>query len=176
MRASPWSRPRARCPKATAIAERWIRTLRAELTDRMLVLGHRHPHRMPTEYLRHYNHTRPHRSLGLQPPGTLPTPSTSPSTAEYAANQSSADSSTNTSEPPDHQCATEYEPVQRLRRNKRLLQVIAGIAVMMLLALRPALWLPRSLSLDPPLTLILVRTTAMVVLEGRGVAGSKVSR
>jgi transposase InsO family protein len=58
----------ARCPKANAIAERWIRTLRAELTDRMLTLGPRHLRRVLAEYLHHYNHARPHRSLGLQPP------------------------------------------------------------------------------------------------------------
>lgn len=58
----------ARCPKAKAIAERWIRTLRAELTDRMLILGPRHLRRVLIEYVRHYNNARPHRSLGLQPP------------------------------------------------------------------------------------------------------------
>ena len=70
----------AHCPKANAIAERWIRTLRAELTDRMLILGPRHLRRMPTEYARHYNHARPHRALALQPP--LP-----PATIIYLAEQ-----------------------------------------------------------------------------------------
>lgn len=58
----------ARCPQANAIAERWIRTLRAELTDRMLILGPRHLRRVLSEYVRHYNQARPHRALGLQPP------------------------------------------------------------------------------------------------------------
>jgi transposase InsO family protein len=58
----------ARCPRANAIAERWIRTLRAELTDRMPIHGQRHLLRALSEYVRHYNHARPHRSLGLQPP------------------------------------------------------------------------------------------------------------
>jgi transposase InsO family protein len=58
----------ARCPKANAIAERWIRTLRAELTDRMLILNPRHLRRVLVEYVRHYNNARPHRALGLQPP------------------------------------------------------------------------------------------------------------
>jgi transposase InsO family protein len=57
-----------RCPRANAIAERWIRTLQAELTDRMLILGERHLCRVLTDYLRHYNHARPHRTLDLQPP------------------------------------------------------------------------------------------------------------
>jgi transposase InsO family protein len=58
----------ARCPQANAIAERWIRTLRAELTDRMLILGPRHLRRVPSEYVRHYYQARPHRALGLQQP------------------------------------------------------------------------------------------------------------
>jgi putative transposase len=56
------------CPRANAYAERWIRTLRAELTDRMLILGERHLRRVLAEYLRHYNNHRPHRGLGLAPP------------------------------------------------------------------------------------------------------------
>ena len=58
----------ARCPKANAIAERSIRTLHAELTDRTLILGTRHLRRVLTEYVRHYNQARPHRALSPQPP------------------------------------------------------------------------------------------------------------
>jgi putative transposase len=57
-----------RCPRANAYAERWIRTLRAELTDRMPILGERHLRRVLAEYLRHYNEHRPHRGLDLAPP------------------------------------------------------------------------------------------------------------
>jgi transposase InsO family protein len=34
----------------------------------MLILGERHLCRVLTDYLRHYNHARPHRTLDLQPP------------------------------------------------------------------------------------------------------------
>jgi transposase InsO family protein len=57
-----------RCPRANAYAERWIRTLRAELTDRILILGERHLRRVLAEYVRHYNEHRPHRGLDLAPP------------------------------------------------------------------------------------------------------------
>jgi putative transposase len=56
------------CPRANAYAERWIRTLRAELADRMLILGERHPRRVLAEYVRHHNGHRPHRGLDLAPP------------------------------------------------------------------------------------------------------------
>jgi transposase InsO family protein len=57
-----------RCPRANVYAERWIRTLRAEVTDRMLILGERRLRRVLAEYLRHYNEHRPHRGLDLVPP------------------------------------------------------------------------------------------------------------
>jgi transposase InsO family protein len=57
-----------RCPRANAYAERWIRTLRAELTDRIPILGERHLRRVLAEYVRHYNEHRPHRGLDLAPP------------------------------------------------------------------------------------------------------------
>jgi len=61
------------CPRANAYAERWIRTLRAELADRrMLILGERHLRRVLAEYVRHYNEHRPHRGLDLAPPRRLP--------------------------------------------------------------------------------------------------------
>ncbi len=61
---TPW-----RAPKANAYAERWIRTARAECLDRVMVLGRRHLEQLLTTYVKHYNEERPHRSLGLEPPG-----------------------------------------------------------------------------------------------------------
>ena len=43
-------------------------TARSEITDRMLIFGERHLRHVLTEYARHYNGWRPHRSLELQPP------------------------------------------------------------------------------------------------------------
>jgi len=57
-----------RCPRANAYAERWIRTLRAELTTGCWILGERHPRRVLAEYLRHHNEHRPHRGRDLAPP------------------------------------------------------------------------------------------------------------
>jgi putative transposase len=44
-----------RTPRANAIAEHWIGTLRRECTDRILILGHRHLTTVLTTYLTHYN-------------------------------------------------------------------------------------------------------------------------
>jgi putative transposase len=55
-------------PRANAYAERWVRTVRAECLDWTLVWNQRQLRRVLTEYLRHYNTARPHRSLDLQPP------------------------------------------------------------------------------------------------------------
>jgi putative transposase len=57
-----------RCPRANAHAERRVRTLRSELTDRMLIFGQRHLRHVLAEYIRHYNESRPHRALNLSPP------------------------------------------------------------------------------------------------------------
>jgi transposase InsO family protein len=57
-----------RCPRANCFAERFIRTVRAELTDRMLIFGRRHLRTVLTEYVRHYNGRRPHRARDLRPP------------------------------------------------------------------------------------------------------------
>jgi transposase InsO family protein len=58
-------------PNANAHAERWVRTVRQECLDWMLIQGRRHLERVLDEYTRHYNHERPHRSLGLRPPATV---------------------------------------------------------------------------------------------------------
>jgi transposase InsO family protein len=50
-------------PKANAICERMIGTLRQEVSDRTLILGEAHLRHVLTEYLAHYNAFRPHRTL-----------------------------------------------------------------------------------------------------------------
>ena len=57
-----------RCPRANCFAERFVRTLRAELTDRMLIFSQRHLRVVLAEYVRHYNGRRPHRARDLRPP------------------------------------------------------------------------------------------------------------
>src|SRR5204862_4208682 len=42
-----------RSPRANAYAERWVRTARAEVTDRMLIAGPRHLHAVLDEYVTH---------------------------------------------------------------------------------------------------------------------------
>src|SRR5262249_54614913 len=48
-------------PNANAHAERWLRTLRADCLDRILVLCRRHLEHMLRVHCRHYNEHRPHR-------------------------------------------------------------------------------------------------------------------
>jgi putative transposase len=57
-----------RCPRANCFAERFVRTLRAELTDRMLIVNQRRLRAVLAEYVRHYNGRRPHRARELRPP------------------------------------------------------------------------------------------------------------
>ena len=68
-----------RAPKANAYAERWIRTIRADCLDRILILGRRHLEHVLRVYRRHYNEHRPHRALHLlAPDGSDPEPRKAP--------------------------------------------------------------------------------------------------
>ena len=58
-------------PNANAYAERWVRTVRQECLDWLLIWGRRHLERVLDEYLLHYNDERPHRSLALRPPRSI---------------------------------------------------------------------------------------------------------
>ncbi|WP_239310594.1 integrase core domain-containing protein [Frankia sp. Cj3] len=57
-----------RTPRANAYAERFVRTVRTEVTDRMLIFGERHLRVVLADYATHYNGRRPHRDRDLQPP------------------------------------------------------------------------------------------------------------
>jgi putative transposase len=73
-------------PNANVFAKRWVRTVRQECVDWMLIWGRRHLERVLDEYVRHYNDERPHRGLALRPPSSNGTGSTpSPSIVALAA-------------------------------------------------------------------------------------------
>jgi transposase InsO family protein len=55
-------------PNANAFAERWVRTVRAECLDWLLIVGRGHLDRVLRVYVEHYNRHRPHRALTLEPP------------------------------------------------------------------------------------------------------------
>jgi putative transposase len=65
----------AQAPNANAFAAPWVRTLRADCLDRILIFGRRHLEHVLRVYRCHYNEHRPHRALHLLPPnGCAPTP------------------------------------------------------------------------------------------------------
>ena len=69
-----------RAPRANAIAERFIGTLRRECLDHLLITGPRHLAAVLREFVEHYNAHRPHRSLHQHPPaGHTPPRSARPS-------------------------------------------------------------------------------------------------
>jgi putative transposase len=71
-------------PRANAICERIIGTLRRELFDRLLIVNEHHLRWVLTEYLRHYNTARPHRALGQLTPAQADTEPPEPiNLAEY---------------------------------------------------------------------------------------------
>jgi transposase InsO family protein len=57
-----------RAPRANAVAERLVGTLRRECLDRVVVVNERHLRAVLTEFVHFYNRERPHRTMGLETP------------------------------------------------------------------------------------------------------------
>ena len=64
-----------RTPNANAYAERFVRTVRSECLDHLLVVNARHLERILRTYARHYNGHRPHQGISQE----IPAPHTHPS-------------------------------------------------------------------------------------------------
>jgi transposase InsO family protein len=78
-----------RAPRANALAERFVGSVRRECLDRVLIFNRRHLEQVLTEYLTHYNGHRPHRALDQQAPGTsgrTPTPVREPDPSQLRRN------------------------------------------------------------------------------------------
>jgi putative transposase len=57
-----------RAPQANGVAERFVRTVRSECLDWLLILNQPHLERVLAAFVDHYEVHRPHRALGLTPP------------------------------------------------------------------------------------------------------------
>jgi len=57
-----------RSPRANAIAERMIGTLRRECLDHLIILDEQHLRSVLSEFVGYYNTERPHRALRLETP------------------------------------------------------------------------------------------------------------
>lgn len=58
-----------RAPKANAICERFLGSVRRECLDQVLILGERHLYGVIKEYVRFFNEARPHQGIEQQIPG-----------------------------------------------------------------------------------------------------------
>jgi putative transposase len=57
-----------RAPNANAYAERWVRSVRNECLDKILIFSEAHLRRVLHEYVTYYNGARPHQGLAQQSP------------------------------------------------------------------------------------------------------------
>lgn len=52
-----------RTPVANSFAERWVRSIREEVLDKLLILNQAHLQRVLTEYIAYFNQSRPHQGI-----------------------------------------------------------------------------------------------------------------
>jgi transposase InsO family protein len=71
-----------RAPNANAVAERVVRTIRAECLDQLLIINQRHLTFVLKQYVAYYNHRRPHQGLGQALPAPLAPVLTAPAAPE----------------------------------------------------------------------------------------------
>jgi transposase InsO family protein len=72
-----------RAPRANAMAERFLGSVRRECLDHLLILSERHLYRVLSAYCRYFNAARPHQGIGQALPepavrGHMATPSPAP--------------------------------------------------------------------------------------------------
>ena len=65
---------------SNAFAERWVRTVRTECLDWVVVFNQRHLEKVLADFVTHYNTARPHRGIDLEVPTAAGQPS--PASAE----------------------------------------------------------------------------------------------
>jgi putative transposase len=61
-------------PHANAHADRWVRSIRRECLDRLLILSRQQLERVPRTYIGHHNERRPHRALDVLAPNPITPP------------------------------------------------------------------------------------------------------
>jgi len=57
-----------RAPNANAFAERWVRTVREECLDKLIIMNQSHLRRVMIDYISYYNNARPHQGLAQDIP------------------------------------------------------------------------------------------------------------
>jgi putative transposase len=64
-----------RAPNANAYAERWVRSVRHECLNKLIIVNQAHLRQVLSEYVSYYNGSRPHQGLKQQSPipGPVPT-------------------------------------------------------------------------------------------------------